>query len=87
MRRLVRGLLDQVGIDRPLPDLPDGVEAVVRRGPHDRYLFLLNYRDCGVAVRTPADAVPLIGDPKALAANDVALLRLPAHPPVQEGDR
>ena len=75
--RLVRELLDDAAVEPPLPDLPDGVESLIRHGPRDRYLFLLNHGDRDVTVETPADAVPLLGDAAGLAAKDVAVLRLP----------
>jgi beta-galactosidase len=77
MRRLVRELLDDGGVQRPLPDLPDGVEAVIRHGRQGRYLYLLNHGQQQVAVDAPPDALSLVGDPKRLAPAEVAVLRLP----------
>ncbi|UZJ31034.1 beta-galactosidase [Streptomyces endophytica] len=44
---LLRALLDDVrseaGVTPVLPNLPPGVQATLREGTHDRYLFLLNH--------------------------------------------
>lgn len=77
MRRLVRQIVVETGVGRPLPDLPDGVEALVRETADEKYLFLLNHGDDPVALSAPAGGVPLVGNATALAPRDVAVLRLP----------
>jgi hypothetical protein len=66
----------RVGIERPLPDLPEGVEALVPEGADPNYLFLVNHSDSAAAVSTPPGAVPLIGEATAIAPRDLAVLKL-----------
>jgi beta-galactosidase len=77
MRRLVREVLDEAGVQRALDELPEGVEAVIRHGEQSRYAFLLNHGQRKVAVEPLPGAVALVGDPSSLAPAEVAVLRLP----------
>ncbi|KAA9152656.1 beta-galactosidase [Amycolatopsis acidicola] len=80
----MRSLFDRItaGADaRPvLPGLPEGVQAVVRRGTDSAYLFLLNHGTDEVTVTLPEPASDLLTDPDSpvsavsLAPRGVAIL-------------
>jgi beta-galactosidase len=81
----MRALLDRVrsdaGVVPVLPDLPDGVQAAVRRGDDRSYLFLLNHGGSPVTVPLPSPGTDLLGVPGAevsaveLAPLGVAVIR------------
>ncbi|HEY2671467.1 MAG TPA: beta-galactosidase [Rugosimonospora sp.] len=83
----MRGLLDRAradaGVTPVLPDLPRGVQAVIRHGADQAYLFLLNHGSEPARVVLPAPAVDLLGerpdavDRVALPPRGVAVLRQP----------
>ncbi|MGA6161740.1 beta-galactosidase [Amycolatopsis magusensis] len=64
-----------------LAGLPDGVQAVVRRGTEHDYLIVLNHNTSDVTVPLPAPAPDLLGDPEValdevvLGSRGVAVLR------------
>ncbi|KUM79748.1 beta-galactosidase [Streptomyces curacoi] len=79
------GLLDRVRTEagvRPVRSTPQGVEAVLRRGPDADYLFLINHTDRPAHVAVAPDATELLTG-KALpgsvsvAAGETAVVREP----------
>ncbi|MGK5674291.1 beta-galactosidase [Micromonospora sp. URMC 106] len=74
----IRGVAD---VQPVLPDLPAGLQAVVRHGPDRSYLLLLNHSAETATVALPAPAVDLLGgrtraaDAVTLAPRGVAVLR------------
>ncbi|MEN3613795.1 beta-galactosidase [Plantactinospora sp. ZYX-F-223] len=63
---MMRAVLDraraEAGAAPVLPDLPDGLQAVVRHGDDRSYLLLLNHGAEPVTVPLPRPAVDLLGD-------------------------
>ena len=43
MRRVILAAADEAGVQPVIRDLPDGVEASRRSGPHGDYFILLNH--------------------------------------------
>ncbi|MCW2915569.1 MAG: beta-galactosidase [Actinomycetia bacterium] len=84
----MRTLLDlaraDAGAGPVLPDLPAGVQAVVRSGAEHSYLFLLNHGGEPASVALPVPGVDLLGDRSrsvdavVLAPRAVTVLRLSA---------
>ncbi|UJW29459.1 beta-galactosidase [Saccharothrix sp. AJ9571] len=72
----MRALFDRVTAEASaapvLPGLPDGVQAVVRRGTGHDYLIVLNHNTTDVTVPLPAPAPDLLGDP-GVALDEVVL--------------
>ncbi|MFU8854499.1 beta-galactosidase [Micromonospora sp. SL1-18] len=81
MRALLDRIRGEAGVEPVLPDLPAGLQAVVRHGPDRSYLLLLNHSSEVVTVALPAPAVDLLGDREravaavSLAPRGVAVLR------------
>lgn len=67
MARILREAAEGAGVRPVLPDLPDGVEATVRRmDSGGRRLFVLNHNATAVTVTLPAGGVDLLtGEPLA----------------------
>ncbi|MFE9654932.1 beta-galactosidase [Micromonospora sp. NPDC006431] len=69
------------GVEPVLPDLPAGLQAVLRHGPDTSYLLLLNHGAEAATVALPAPAIDLLGDRErtvgavSLAPGGVAVLR------------
>lgn len=80
MRRLLRRIAIEAGVEPVLPGLPAGVQAVVRHGTDRAYLFLLNHGTEPATVRLPVPAPDLLTDPDhavaevTLAARGVAVV-------------
>ncbi|MFE9020073.1 beta-galactosidase [Streptomyces sp. NPDC007808] len=79
------GLLDRIrgeaGV-KPVRSTPRGVEAVLRRGPHADYLFLINHTDRPAHVAVASDATELLtGKPApgavSVPAGETAVVREP----------
>ncbi|MFI5607827.1 beta-galactosidase [Amycolatopsis sp. NPDC051903] len=63
MRTLVDRITAEAGVSPVLPGLPAGVQAVVRHGAGESYLFLLNHGEEAVTVPLPSPAADLLTDP------------------------
>ncbi|MEV4597132.1 beta-galactosidase [Amycolatopsis sp. NPDC049253] len=63
MRALLDRITAEAGVSPVLPDLPEGVQAVVRHGAGGQYLFLLNHGAEAVTVTLPSPAPDLLTDP------------------------
>ncbi|WP_020658458.1 beta-galactosidase [Amycolatopsis benzoatilytica] len=62
MRTLFDRITAEADVSPVLPGLPDGVQAVVRRGGTD-YLFLLNHNSVPVTVSLPSPGTDVLTDP------------------------
>ncbi|WP_326834243.1 beta-galactosidase [Amycolatopsis rhabdoformis] len=63
MRTLFDRITAEAGVSPVLSGLPEGVQAVVRHGVEEQYLFLLNHSENAVTVALPAPAADLLTDP------------------------
>ena len=80
MRRVILAAADEAGAQSVIRDLPDGVEASRRSGPHGDYLILLNHSGQEAMLDLPAPAVSLLdAAPDDGAASLVTQLVLPAR--------
>ncbi|MGH3658522.1 MAG: beta-galactosidase, partial [Micromonosporaceae bacterium] len=81
LRVLLDRIRDEAGVAPVLPDLPDAVQAVVRRAPDREFLVLLNHSGSPVTVPLPVPAPDLLANPEeplnavSLRPRGVAVLR------------
>ncbi|MEW2404535.1 beta-galactosidase [Streptomyces sp. NPDC046862] len=82
LARLLDRIRTEAGVD-PARTTPEGVEAVLRRGPDADYLFLIDHGGEGAEVEVAADATELLsgkpveGGSVTVAPGDVAVVREP----------
>jgi beta-galactosidase len=62
MRALFDRIRADAGVEPVLPNLPDAVQATIRRGAEHAYLFLLNHGAAPATVTLPSAGVDLLGD-------------------------
>ncbi len=63
MRMLMDRIAEDAGVRPVLPGLPEGVQAIVRHGDDEAFLFLLNHGTGEAIVTLPAKAPDLLTDP------------------------
>ena len=81
MAALLDRICEEAGVE-PVRGTPQGVEAVVRRGPEADYLFLINHTDRPAHVAVASDATELLtGRPVpgavSVPAGETAVVREP----------
>ncbi|MET9115819.1 beta-galactosidase [Streptomyces longwoodensis] len=80
---LLRGMCAEAGVRPVLDGVPEGVEAVRRRGEDADYLFLIDHGGDGARVRVPEKATelltatPLPDGLVEIGAGEVAVVRVP----------